>query len=256
MHARGGELRFFGHATVLVDMDGTRVLTDPILVERLGPLRRRPRGTRDLLGSITPDVVVISHAHHDHLHLPSLRRLAGRPAFVVPVGLGAFLTREGYDVTELAPGQRLTVGTLRIEATPARHSGGRVPFGPAAAAIGFRIDGSSRVYFAGDTDLFAGMADLAGLVDVALLPVWGWGPTIGPGHLDPVRAAEAVRLIAPRLAIPIHWGTLYPLFLHRFYGRPLERPPLDFAEAVARVAPDTAVHVLAPGEATRLGPAD
>lgn len=73
-----------------------------------------------------------------------------------------------------------------------------------------------RIYFAGDTDLFPAMADWAGLFDVALLPVWGWGPTLGEGHMDPKhRAAEACRLIQPQLAIPIHWGTLYPMAMHR-----------------------------------------
>ncbi|MDQ2943846.1 MAG: MBL fold metallo-hydrolase, partial [Candidatus Dormibacteraeota bacterium] len=89
-------------------------------------------------------------------------------------------------------------------------------------------------------------------VDVALIPVWGWGPRLGAGHLDPARGAEAVRLIRPRLAIPIHWGTFYPFELARFWPKPLADPPLDFAREVARVAPDTAVRVLAPGEAMDL----
>ena len=75
------------------------------------------------------------------------------------------------------------------------------------------IEGDGRrVYFAGDTDLFDGMADLAP-VDVALLPIWGWGPTMGPGHMDPARAAQAAALLRARLAIPIHWGTYYPIHL-------------------------------------------
>src|SRR5438477_650012 len=75
-------VRFLGHSTVLVDIDGTRVLTDPLLVERLGPLRRHASLEREVLQQITPDVVVISHAHQDHLHLPSLRRLVGRPPVI------------------------------------------------------------------------------------------------------------------------------------------------------------------------------
>ena len=75
------------------------------------------------------------------------------------------------------------------------------------------IEGDGRrVYFAGDTDIFDGMADLAP-VDVALLPIWGWGPTMGPGHMDPARAAQAAALLQARLAIPIHWGTYYPIHL-------------------------------------------
>jgi L-ascorbate metabolism protein UlaG (beta-lactamase superfamily) len=121
-----------------------------------------------------------------------------------------------------------------------------------ATAIGFHVAGSSRVYFAGDTDLFPEMASLAGGVDVALLPVWGWGPRLGVGHLDPYRAAEAVRMIRPRVAVPIHWGTFYPFALARVWPRALARPPHEFAREVERVAPETEVRILAPGDATDL----
>ena len=236
---------------MLVEVDGTSVLTDPLLVERLGPLRRRAGLAREIIEAITPDVVVISHAHHDHLHLPSLARLAGRPPLVVPRGLGRLVARHRYDATELAPGESVTVGSLRITATPALHHGGRGPL-TRAHAVGYRLEGTRRVYFAGDTDLFAEMAELAGKVDVALLPVWGWGPRLGRGHLDPARAAEAVSRIRPRLAIPIHWGTFYPVGLSRIWPGPLERPPLDFVDEVRRVAPSCAVRVLAPGDGIAL----
>ena len=97
------------------------------------------------------------------------------------------------------------------------------------------------------------MDDIAGTVDVALLPVWGWGPRLGTGHLDPGRAAEAVRRIRPRIAIPIHWGTFYPFAFARIWPRPLGDPPHDFARETARVAPDTQVRILGPGEAMALG---
>jgi L-ascorbate metabolism protein UlaG (beta-lactamase superfamily) len=178
--------------------------------------------------------------------------LVGRPPVIVPAGLGRLLARDRYDVTELAPGDRANVGALTITATPAVHHGGRGPLARAGTAVGYRIDGSARVYFAGDTDLFPEMCELAGTVDVALLPVWGWGPRLGPGHLDPRRAAEAVVRIRPKLAIPIHWGTFYPIGFARLWPRGLARPPLDFTEEVARVAPATAVHVLAPGDTLAL----
>jgi len=252
VHAAPGRIRFLGHSTVLIDLDGTSLLTDPLLGERLGPLRRRPRGTSDRFDAIMPDAILISHAHHDHLHLPSLRALAGRSRLIVPRGLGPFLARRGHDVTEVMPGDRVGVGAVTVEATEAHHHGGRRPFGPASTALGFRVSGSSRVYFAGDTDLFPAMAALAGEIDVALLPVWGWGPRLGSGHLDPRRSAEAVALIRPRIAIPIHWGTFYPVGFARFWPHPLERPPLDFAAEVARLAPETEVRVLVPGDVTEL----
>ena len=113
------------------------------------------------------------------------------------------------------------------------------------------VRGSRTVYFPGDTDLFAGMGDLVG-ADVALLPVWGWGPNIGPGHMDPIRAAEAASRLKPTLAVPIHWGTLYPLGLRRVHPRPLADPGHQFASAVASSAPGVSVRVLAPGESLSL----
>jgi L-ascorbate metabolism protein UlaG (beta-lactamase superfamily) len=137
-----------------------------------------------------------------------------------------------------------------VVATPAHHDGLRRPFGPRADCLGFRLEepAGHRLYFAGDTDLFPGMADL-GPIDLALLPVWGWGPRLGAGHLDPYRAAQAVARIRPALAVPIHWGTLHLVGLGRWNGSYLSRPPLEFAAHAARLAPETEVVVVPPGEA-------
>jgi L-ascorbate metabolism protein UlaG (beta-lactamase superfamily) len=143
-----------------------------------------------------------------------------------------------------------------VIATRAEHSGWRPPFGPRAECLGFIVEGSRRVYFAGDTDLFPEMAAL-GPVDVALLPVWGWGPTLGPGHMDPRRAAEALTLIKPSLAVPIHWGALYPVpLLALGSGRRsfLHSPPREFAAFALDVAPEVDVRVLQPGEYVALPP--
>jgi L-ascorbate metabolism protein UlaG (beta-lactamase superfamily) len=114
------------------------------------------------------------------------------------------------------------------------------------------------VYAAGDTDLFDGMAAL-GPIDVALLPVWGWGPTLGPGHLDPARAAEAVHLLLPRVAVPVHWGSFAVAGLTAVPGGPgarmrrlLVHPPRVFAATVAAGGSGTHVAVTEPGDAVRL----
>jgi L-ascorbate metabolism protein UlaG (beta-lactamase superfamily) len=246
-------LRYLGHSTVLIEMDGVSILTDPLMVHRLGLLHRHTAAVAHLIEDVDVDAVLISHAHHDHLHLPSLSRLRGRPRVIVPKGLGPLVSRSGFDVVEVAAGQRFTIGSVMVQAIRAEHDGRRRPFGPAAEALGYWIAGSSRLYFAGDTDLCAEMDGLAGTVDVALLPVWGWGPRLGSGHLDPRRAAEAVLRIRPRVAIPIHWGTFYPFALARFWPHPLGDPPRDFAREVTRVAPRTEVRILAAGEATAIG---
>jgi L-ascorbate metabolism protein UlaG (beta-lactamase superfamily) len=134
---------------------------------------------------------------------------------------------------------------------PAIHAGKRYPVGSSTEAVGYVIEADGRrVYFAGDTDLFDGMTDL-GELDLALMPVWGWGPHLGAGHLDPERAAEAVALLEPRLAVPIHWGTLFPRINRDRAGR-LTDPPHEFAASAARVAPAVDVRILAPGDALDL----
>ena len=194
--------------------------------------------------------MLVSHLHFDHADLRTLRRI-GAPV-LAPGGAGPWLRRHRLgEVRELGCGEETTVGDVRVRATPAAHDNRRHPLGPAADAVGFVVTGSRSVYFAGDTDLFAAMADLAGTIDLALIPVAGWGPTLGPGHLDPQRAAEAVAMIAPAVAVPIHWGTLALAHLARRLAD--RRAPAEaFAQATARLAPDVEVRVLAPGERTAL----
>jgi L-ascorbate metabolism protein UlaG (beta-lactamase superfamily) len=141
---------------------------------------------------------------------------------------------------------------LTVTAVEANHPNGGRLLERRSAAIGFLVEGERRVYFAGDTDLFEGMGELAPGLDIALLPVWGWGPSIGTGHLDPERAARAAALLSPRVAIPIHWGSLYPLGLARVRPGPLRAPPREFAARVRELAPQVEVRVLSPGEATPL----
>ena len=171
---------------------------------------------------------------------------------LAPLGSGALLARTGAaEVIEMAAGDRSRVGALEVGAVHAEHDGRRGPGSPPAAALGYVVSGSRRAYFAGDTDLFPGMADIAPGLDVALLPIWGWGPTLGPGHLDPLRAAQALVMLRPRLAVPIHWGTYAPVVIWRAFRRSfLARPPHDFVRAARRLAPDVQVRVLAPGGST------
>jgi L-ascorbate metabolism protein UlaG (beta-lactamase superfamily) len=144
------------------------------------------------------------------------------------------------------------VGDLTLEAVHAEHGRRRSLFTSAEGALGLLMTGTTNVYFAGDTDLFPGMQQLAGKVDVALLPVSGWGPTLGSGHMDPRRAAEAVVRICPAVAMPIHWGTLYPLGLRRVASRQFGGPGEAFREAVAARSGAVDVRVLQPGQSMPL----
>ncbi len=227
------------------------MITDPVLRGRVGPLVRiGAAADRTSLTGI--DAVLLSHLHADHADAPSLLELGRSVPVLAPIGAGGWLRGKGVtEVREIAAGTTASVGALRVEATPAVHSGRRTPVGPTAEAVGFLVQGSTSVYFAGDTDLFDAMSELAGRVDVALLPVWGWGPSVGPGHLDPERAARAAARIAPRVAIPIHWGTFALPRPARRLADPW-RPALEFAALCNRYAPRVQVRVLAPGGRTAL----
>jgi L-ascorbate metabolism protein UlaG (beta-lactamase superfamily) len=243
---------YVGHATVLVDLDGARLLTDPVLRRRVGPLvRHGPMPSPETTTGI--DAVLVSHLHHDHADLASLRRLGREVPLLVPRGSRGFFERHGFaEIAELAAGESSRVGGLTVTAVEARHDGGRRRGAGEVQSLGFLISGSRTVYFAGDTDLFTGMEDLAPAIDLALLPVWGWGPTLGPGHLDPEGAARAAALLSPRLAVPIHWGTLYPLGLRRLRPSRLALPAEEFVARARELAPQVGTRVLSPGESASL----
>lgn len=240
---RQARITWLGHSTVLVELDGTRVLTDPVLRDRVAHLRRTKPADADRLHAL--DGILVSHLHHDHLDLPSLERLGRSVPVIVPRGGGGLLRRRRIErIVEVDAGEEVRIGGLVVRATAADHGGGRGFLGTEVAALGYLIRGSQRIYFAGDTDLFEGMATLSAGLDVALVPIWGWGPSVGPGHLDPRRAADALRLLRPRLAVPIHWGTYAPLGFGRLQTALLADPVTEFLRHAAELAPEVEVCVL------------
>lgn len=242
-------VRWVGHSTVLVELDGVRLLTDPLLRERVVMLRRAE--PLDLASLEDLDAVLISHVHYDHLDLGSLRKLPGAKALVMPRGGASLVRRLPAPVHELEAGQSVEIGSLAVEAVHAEHDSTRLP-GKKTEALGYVVSGSKRVYFLGDTDLFPGLAEVAPESDVALVPIWGWGPSLGTGHLDPRRAAEAVALIRPRVVVPIHWGTYYPVTVRKSARDFLRKPVKEFTEAAAELAPSVEVRVLPVGGSLEL----
>lgn len=251
-------LTFVGHSTALVEVGGLRILTDPVLADRVAFIRRVapsvPEATsRDL------DLVLVSHLHHDHLHIPSLRRLSRNVPVVVPKGAANVARRGTFDdIVEVVPGDKVTIGDVSITVVPALHRDQRGPFGRRAQPVGYIIENDDwSCYFAGDTDLFDDMRTFRSAIDVALIPVWGWGPTLGHGHLDPARAAIAVDLIRPSTVVPIHWGTLWPIGLSRYRADRLVAPPHEMAASLSRLGVETNVRMLSPGTSLHeAGPAN
>ncbi len=242
-------IAFLGHSTVQIELDGEALLTDPLLRDRVAHLRRYAPAPAHPRAS----AVLLSHAHQDHLDLPSLRSLGRETPMFVPPGAGAWLRNRGFsEVTELGEGEEATVGALTVAAVPAEHDGRRYPLGPRSESVGYLVRGSHTVYFAGDTGVFERMAELAGTLDVALLPVAGWGRTLGPGHMDPLEAARATRLLRPRIAIPIHWGTFRPIGRSERGLTIGEGPAREFAAHVGELEPGSEVRIVAPGGETEL----
>lgn len=232
-----------------IALDGAQLLTDPVLRKRVLHLRRVVPVEPGEADSV--DAVLISHAHWDHLDLRSLAKVGRTVPLIVPRGMKRFLRGQGFaEVIEVVAGDEVPVGGVSVRATPAVHAGSRWPY-VRATALGFAVTGSRRVFFAGDTELFPELDGLVPNLDVALLPIWGWGPSLGRGqHLDPESAAEALTLLRPRIAVPIHWGTFAPI--HTRQTEFLRTPPEAFKRAAHRLAPEVDVRVLRPGESLEL----
>jgi L-ascorbate metabolism protein UlaG (beta-lactamase superfamily) len=255
----GLSLTFVGHSTVLFEMEGVRLLTDPLLRRRIGVLiRRSPVPAAALYHDL--DAVLISHAHLDHLDVPSLRLIDRRTPVVAPRGLGALLRRLGFVPLEMDAGDVVEVGPpraagapgaarVRVRAVPADHAGARHPLAAEAPALGYIVEGGLRAYFAGDTGLYDGMRELAPL-DVAVLPVGGWGPRLPSDHLNPLSAARALELLRPAACVPVHWGTIYPPWLPPALNAKWAEWPHAFARYAAHLAPEVDVRVLRPGGTT------
>ncbi|NIM93989.1 MAG: MBL fold metallo-hydrolase [Anaerolineales bacterium] len=243
-----GRVTWLGHATLLIEMEGMRILTDPLLRDRILHLKRCSASIPPIAYS-NLSAVLISHMHYDHLDPPSLRKLECDTRFIVPRGSAGLIRRQGFKrVEEVVEGETLRVGEVEVEAFRADHHGRRLGISHRADSIGFVLRGQAQVYFAGDTDLFPEMEELSGHLDIGLVPIWGWGPNLGKGHMDPLKAAQALTYLRPRIAVPIHWGTFYPFGINWLKPALSVELPRRFATFTRRMTPEVRVKILRPME--------
>ncbi len=250
-------MTWWGHASATVELGDVRVATDPLLGDRLLHLRRY--AATPTAEAARAHVVLVSHLHHDHFHVPSLQRFDADVPIVVPQG-GERLLRglSGRQVLPVEPGDELDVAGIRITVLPATHDWRRGHYSRVTGPpLGFRAEGTSgSFWFPGDTELRDDMASVEP-VDLALVPIGGWGPTLADGHMHPEAGADAVGRIGARWAVPVHWGTFWPQGLHLVARNNHERlfvsPGQRFLEAMSVRAPATKVVLSGHGDRVELG---
>ena len=235
-------LTWLGHATVVLDIDGVRLVADPLLQRHNGILRRRGARPEGEAWS-GADAVLLSHLHHDHAEVASLRMLGAVPVLTAAEN-AVWVVKKGLAGRGLAKGEWVAVGgaeDVTVKLVPAVHNARPMPHRP-NAANGHLVRGPSGVvWLAGDTDLYPDMETLAGMagapIDVAVVPVGGWGPRLSPGHMGPDEAAAACRLCGARWAVPVHWKTLHVPAGEMFPRGWMDSAGPRFEAALAREAP-------------------
>ena len=249
----GLRVTWFGHSTTLIEIDGQRVLTDPLWIERASPLPGvGPRAWYPpplALDELPPiDAVVISHDHYDHLDQQTISAMRGerwqRTMFVVPLGIGAHLAYWGVPearIVELDWWQQTRIGDLELTCTPARHASGRMVIdNDSKLWAGWAMRGARhRVYYSGDTGLFPAMREIGarlGPFDLTLIESGQYGRGWPDWHLGPEQAVRAHRLVRGRVMLPVHWGKL--VLAYHGWTEPIER--------VLAAAAVSGVSVLAP----------
>lgn len=247
------EVTWLGHSTVVVDIDGVRLVADPLLRRHAGVLRRRGRRPERSAWN-GADAVLLSHLHHDHAELASLRLLGQVPVLTAAPNAD-WVSRKGLNGRALAPNEWVALGddgAVEVRLAPAVHHARPMPHRPNAVS-GHLVRGPSGiVWVAGDTELFPDLAELSSLaggrIDLALVPIAGWGPRLSPGHLGPREAAVACHQVGVRWAVPVHWGTLHLPTTETWPTKWMDTPGPAFVAALDREAPGCRATVLGLGD--------
>jgi L-ascorbate metabolism protein UlaG (beta-lactamase superfamily) len=242
-------LTFVGHATVMITTARTRLFTDPLFERSFYGLRRAKEAGAHPADVDDVDLVVVSHAHRDHLSPASLRRVLKDVPIVVPPRCGPLVARLGFlKIEELAPGASFKHADVEITAVPVRHSGAGSLGGGRRGACGYVIRTQGTCfYFAGDTGYFSGFGEIGRRFhpDVAILPIGGYEPApFREEHLSPLDAVQAFDDLGARVLVPVAHGSF-----------PLSYEPLDApADWLRRIARQRRIPIggpAAPGEDAR-----
>jgi L-ascorbate metabolism protein UlaG (beta-lactamase superfamily) len=250
--ASGLRATWLGHSTVLIEIDGLRVLTDPVWGPRASPLRlagpKRFQPVPVSLRAMPPvDLVVISHDHYDHLDYPTIRALArSQVPFVTSLGVGAHLEAWGVDAERIVEldwweSHRLPNSGLAVTAAPSQHFSGRALKDRNASLWSSLVIHSPRhrVFFSGDTGLttqYQLIRERLGPFDLVMLEVGAFHPAWGDIHLGPENALKALALLGGGPFLPVHWGT-FSLAMHAW-----DQP----AEALLELGPKAGAQLVMP----------
>ncbi|MGB2868477.1 MAG: MBL fold metallo-hydrolase [Bacteroidota bacterium] len=245
-------ITFVNHATLLIEIDGASILTDPIyglMVSPVVPRLRRPGIPFDDLPPI--DLILISHNHYDHLHLRTLRRLARRnpSTIILPAGDTKYGRRAGFqDIAETQWWESVERKGARITAVPAKHLAGRFPWGRNRSICnGYVVEaGDTALYYAGDTGYSETFKEIGKRfeLDGALLPIGAYKPYdwFREIHLNPRTAVQAFLDLQAKFLVPYHWGTF------KISDEPMSEPPAFLKQEAERSGISDRVHILKNGE--------
>lgn len=245
MHEIG--ITWLGHAAFLVQLESANILIDPNWALWHGPVKRLRHPTLFAHDLPEIDLVLITHAHFDHLHLPSLRRVARGQRVIVPRGVGSLLKSCDFSsVTELDTWESTDFRDLEITLTPARHWGARMIHDTHRQFGGYLIESQTRtVFHCGDSALFDGFKEIGSRanIDVALMPIGAYeAPSGRPVHMNPEEALDAFQMLDAGIMVPMHHDT-FPLG-----GEPFHEPAQRLITASQERGLANRVHILDEGQ--------
>ena len=244
---KGIGVTWLGHAGFLVQAGGLNIAIDPNWALWHGPVKRVRHPSLCATDMPPIDLVLVTHAHFDHLHLPSLRKIAAEQPIIVPHGVGSLVKRCGFGrVVELEMWQRAIFRDVQITLTPARHWGARMIHDTHRMFGGYLIQSKERtVFHCGDSALFDGFVEIGKRadIDLALLPIGAYdAPSGRPVHMNPEEAVDAFEMLRAGYMIPMHHDT-FPLG-----GEPIHEPAERLARAAVERQLEDRIRILQEGE--------